>query len=51
MNTIYQDDNPVKCNNCDWVGTELQLIVTSGGDDACPNCKWVGFIMDIKEGL
>jgi len=41
----------VKCNNCDWVGYELQLnIVFSDGEniEVCPICKKGDCLMDIE---
>lgn len=45
----YNDEEPitVKCNYCDWIGNENQLILTEEDTELCPNCEKDGYIMDI----
>jgi predicted Zn-ribbon and HTH transcriptional regulator len=44
--TGLEDDIPVKCTNCGWLGSDDDLI-KDDEDDECPQCNEKGCIMDL----
>ena len=43
----------VRCNMCEWVGKEDELIpleLEEGIEDCCPKCRTENYLMDLNTG-
>jgi hypothetical protein len=45
----YLEPVPVKCNVCDWTGTENELCLSDDDKELCPNCHEGHGVMDLPK--